>query len=55
VLLQRGALPPPHSSENSSFFASLLKVAECQKDMFESLTTKMRRGFFTSLMSNSRP
>ena len=36
VARQRGAEPPPHSSEKSTFVPSLLNVAECQNDMFGS-------------------
>ena len=48
-----GCVPPPHSSEKSTFVPSLLKVAECQKDMFESAAASTRFGFFTSWMSSS--
>ena len=44
VARQRGADPPPHSSENRTFVPSLLNVAECQNDMLESAAMSMRTG-----------
>ena len=48
VSRQRGAEPPPHSSVKSTFLPSLLNVAECQNDKFESAAASMRIGFATS-------
>src|ERR1044071_6872124 len=50
-----GAPPPPHSSENSIWVPSLLNVAECQYEKFESAAASMRRGWAGSLMSSSSP
>ena len=50
-----GFVPPPHSSENSSFVASLLNVAECQNANAASATSSNRFGCVTSLMSSNRP
>src|ERR1051326_7479731 len=50
-----GAPPPPHSSLNSTFVASLLNVAECQYEKFESATASRRMGFVGSLMSIRNP
>jgi hypothetical protein len=52
---QRGCEPPPHSSEKRIFVPSLLNVAECQKEKFESATAPMRLGCATSWMSSSSP
>ena len=45
----------PTRRENSTFVPSLLNVAECQYEKFESATAAMRTGFAGSLMSSSRP
>ena len=50
-----GAPPPPHSSENRIFVPSLLNVAECQYEKFVSPAASRRTGFWTLLMSSSRP
>ena len=55
VSRQRGCAPPPHSSEKRIFEPSLLNVAECQKEKFESATAPMRFGLATSRMSSRRP
>ena len=44
VTRQRGAEPPPHSSVKRIFEPSLLKVAECQNEKFESATAPIRTG-----------
>src|SRR5829696_8812333 len=49
------ALPPPHSSLNRILLPSLLNVAECQYEKFESATWSTRRGFTGSLMSRRNP
>src|SRR2546427_12310854 len=50
-----GCPPPPHSSEKRSLVPSLLNVAECQNEKFESATAPIRLGWATSWMSSSRP
>jgi hypothetical protein len=55
VTRQRGCDPPPHSSVNRIFVPSLLNVAECQNEKFESAAAPMRRGLAGSVMSSSRP
>src|SRR5579864_1415150 len=50
-----GPPPPPHSSEKSSLVPSLLNVAECQYEKFESSTAATRNGCAGSWMSSSRP
>src|SRR5690242_4174457 len=50
-----GCVPPPHSSVNNNFEASLLNVAECQKEKLESATACKRTGCVGSLMSSSNP
>src|SRR5438876_7020054 len=50
-----GCPPPPHSSEKRSLVPSLLNVAECQYEKFESDTASIRLGFATSRMSSSSP
>ncbi len=52
---QRGRLPPPHSSVNSTLVPSLLKVAECQKAKPGSVTASSRLGRSGSLMSKMMP
>src|SRR5438046_8641891 len=54
VARQRGCKPPPHSSVNRILVPSLLNVAECQNEKFESATAPIRVGFATSRMSSSR-
>src|SRR5439155_19784299 len=55
VARQRGCPPPPHSSVNRSLVPSLLNVAECQNEKFESATALIRFGWATSWISSSRP
>src|SRR5688572_30564570 len=55
VARQRGARPPPHSSENRIFVPSLLNVAECQNAKFESETASRRTGFTGSRMLSRMP
>src|SRR3989454_8140218 len=50
-----GCPPPPHSSEKRSLVPSLLNVAECQYEKFESDTASIRLGLATSRMSSSSP
>jgi hypothetical protein len=50
-----GAPPPPHSSVNSTLVPSLLNVAECQYEKFESAAAATRVGLAGSRMSSSRP
>src|SRR2546430_13089629 len=47
--------PPPHSSEKRIFVPSLLNVAECQYEKFESATAAMRTGCAGSVMSSRNP
>src|SRR5690606_10558377 len=47
--------PPPHSSLNRILVPSLLNVAECQYEKFESATASRRTGASGLLMSSSRP
>src|SRR6185436_5488349 len=55
ITRQRGRVPPPHSSEKSTFVPSLLKVAECQYAKFLSVTASRRFGFTGSEMSSRMP
>jgi hypothetical protein len=55
VTRQRGCKPPPHSSVNRIFVPSLLNVAECQNEKFESATAPIRFGLATSRMSSKSP
>ena len=55
VARHRGCPPPPHSSVNRSLVPSLLNVAECQKEKFESATAPIRFGWDASRMSSRRP
>src|SRR4029078_1009443 len=50
-----GCPPPPHSSEKRILVPSLLNVAECQYEKFESATAPSRTGCAGSLMSISSP
>src|SRR4029078_1974305 len=52
---QYGAPPPPHSSEKRTIEPSLLNVAECQNEKFESATAPTRFGLATSRMSSNNP
>src|SRR5215467_6808530 len=45
VFWQLGEVPPPHSSVNTTFEASLLKTAVCQSEKFVSAFASMRTGF----------
>src|SRR5437899_11570171 len=55
VTRQRGWRPPTHTSVKSTLLPSLLNVAECQKEKFESDTAPIRFGFAASRMSSRRP
>src|ERR1700694_4494092 len=55
VVRQRGAEPPPHSSEKRIFVPSLLNVAECQNEKFESAAAPRRFGCAGSRMSSNTP
>src|ERR687896_868622 len=52
---QRGFVPPPHSSVNTTVLPSLLNVAPCQYAYSGSATASSRFGLAGSLMSISRP
>src|SRR3954465_7776460 len=47
--------PPPHSSENRIFVPSLLNVAECQYEKFESATASRRTGAAGFDTSSKKP
>src|SRR5688572_20186175 len=50
-----GDVPPPHSSENTTFLPSLLKTAVCQREKFVSDFASSRTGFSGFEMSTSSP